>query len=37
LTRGIDDWEQRLNTAMVRSSPTELVRATPPAAGKTEK
>ena len=29
LTRGIDDWEQRLSTALVKSSPTDLVR-TPP-------
>ena len=32
LARGLDDWEQRLSTAMVKSSPTDLVRATPPAA-----
>src|ERR1700752_3361624 len=31
LSRGIGDWEQRLGTALVKSSPTELVRATPPA------
>jgi hypothetical protein len=31
MTRGIDDWEQRLSTALVKSSPTDLVRATPPA------
>ena len=30
LARGIDDWEQRLGTALVKSSPTDLVRATPP-------
>src|SRR5512135_1007552 len=30
LTRGIDDWEQRLTTAMVKSSPTELVRLSTP-------
>jgi MerR family transcriptional regulator, heat shock protein HspR len=30
LVRGIDDWEQRLSTAMVKSSPTDMVRATPP-------
>ena len=30
MTRGIDDWEQRLSTALVKSSPTELVRAAPP-------
>ena len=28
LARGIDDWDQRLSTAMVKSSPTDLVRAT---------
>lgn len=27
LARGIGDWEQRLSTAMIRSSPTDLVRA----------
>lgn len=26
LARGIDDWEQRLNTAIVKSAPTDLVR-----------
>ena len=31
LARGLGDWEQRLSTAMVKSSPTELVRATPTA------
>ena len=30
LARGIDDWEQRLSTAMVKSAPTDLVRRTPP-------
>src|SRR5678809_1674202 len=29
LARGIDDWEQRLNTALVKSAPTDLVRRTP--------
>ena len=29
LVRGIDDWEQRLSTAMVKSSPTDMVRSTP--------
>jgi MerR family transcriptional regulator/heat shock protein HspR len=29
LSRGLDDWEQRLSTALVKSSPTDLVRATP--------
>ena len=33
LARGLDDWEQRLNTALVKSSPTELVRAPEPPAG----
>ena len=32
LARGIDDWEQRLSTALVKSSPTDLVRAQPPAS-----
>jgi MerR family transcriptional regulator/heat shock protein HspR len=31
LSRGIGDWEQRLGTAMVKSSPTDLVRAARPA------
>ena len=26
LARGLGDWEQRLNTALVKSSPTDLVR-----------
>ena len=30
LARGVDDWEQRLSTALVKSSPTDLVRATQP-------
>jgi len=30
LARGLGDWEQRLSTAMVKSSPTDLVRATQP-------
>ena len=29
LARGIDDWETRLSTALVKSSPTDLVRHTP--------
>jgi MerR family transcriptional regulator/heat shock protein HspR len=29
LARGLGDWEQRLSTALVKSSPTDLVRATP--------
>jgi MerR family transcriptional regulator, heat shock protein HspR len=32
LTRGIDDWEQRLSTAMVKSTSTDLVRVNPPPA-----
>jgi hypothetical protein len=28
LARGIGDWEQRLSTALVKSSPTDLVRPT---------
>ncbi len=28
--RGIDDWEQRLSTAMVKSTSTDLVRVNPP-------
>src|SRR3712207_4209351 len=27
--RGIDDWEKRLSTALVKSSPTDLVRMSP--------
>jgi MerR family transcriptional regulator, heat shock protein HspR len=30
LSRGIGDWEQRLSTAIVKASPTHLVRSTPP-------
>jgi MerR family transcriptional regulator/heat shock protein HspR len=32
LARGIDDWEQRLSTALVKSTPGELVRTSQPAA-----
>ena len=32
LTRGIDDWEQRLSTAMVKSTSTDLVRVNQPPA-----
>ena len=32
LSRGIGDWEQRLSTALVKSSPTDLVRAGSPPA-----
>jgi MerR family transcriptional regulator/heat shock protein HspR len=37
LARGIDDWEQRLGTALVKASPTDLVRAARPAAESSEK
>ena len=30
MARGLDDWEQRLSTALVKSSPTDLVRTTQP-------
>src|SRR3954465_6054406 len=30
LARGIDDWEARLSTALVKSSPTDLVKHTTP-------
>jgi MerR family transcriptional regulator/heat shock protein HspR len=33
LARGIDDWEQRLSTALVKSTSTDLVRAHPPSEG----
>jgi len=36
LARGLGDWEQRLNTALVRSTPADIVRAAPapvPASG----
>ena len=29
MARGLDDWEQRLSTALVKSSPTDLVRTAP--------
>jgi MerR family transcriptional regulator/heat shock protein HspR len=29
LARGLDDWEQRLSTALVKATPTDLVRAAP--------
>jgi MerR family transcriptional regulator/heat shock protein HspR len=35
LSRGIGDWEQRLSTALVKSSPTELVRAASPTTSDT--
>jgi hypothetical protein len=40
MARGIDDWEQRLSTALVKSSPTDLVRHathTQPASGESAK
>ncbi|MBI1873050.1 MAG: helix-turn-helix transcriptional regulator [Acidobacteria bacterium] len=40
LARGIDDWEQRLTTALVKSSPSDLVRtppASPPASSPAER
>ena len=30
MARGLGDWEQRLSTALVKSSPTDLVRTTAP-------
>jgi MerR family transcriptional regulator/heat shock protein HspR len=30
MARGIDDWEDRLSTALVKTTPTDLVRTTPP-------
>ena len=35
MARGIDDWEQRLGTALVKSAPTDLVRHSPPQAAET--
>ena len=29
LARGLGDWEQRLNTALVRSTPADIVRTAP--------
>lgn len=31
LARGLDDWEQRLSTALVKSSPSDLARTSPAA------
>jgi MerR family transcriptional regulator/heat shock protein HspR len=36
LARGIDDWEARLSTALVKSSPTDLVRHSHSVAAETE-
>ena len=33
MARGLDDWEQRLSTALVKSSPTDLVRSPRPPLG----
>ena len=33
LARGLGDWEQRLNTALVRTTPADIVRAAPAAEG----
>ncbi len=30
LARGLGDWEQRLNTALVRTTPADIVRSAPP-------
>ena len=35
LSRGIGDWEQRLSTALVKSSPTDLVRSSAPTTSDT--
>jgi hypothetical protein len=32
MVRGVDDWEKRLSTALVKSSPTDLVRSAQHAA-----
>jgi hypothetical protein len=32
LAKGIGDWEQRLSTALVKSTPTDLVKTTPAAS-----
>jgi len=34
LARGLGDWEQRLNTALVRTTPADIVRQAP--AGETD-
>ncbi len=36
LARGLGDWEQRLSTALVKSSPTDLVRTAPSASDHSE-
>lgn len=35
LSRGLDDWEHRLSTALVKSSPTDMVRASGTTPGDT--
>lgn len=37
LSRGLDDWEQRLSTAMVKSTATHLVRTASPVANRSRK
>ena len=37
MSRGLDDWEQRLSTALVKSSPTDLVRTTKPSSDEKRK
>ena len=32
MARGLDDWEERLGTALVKTRPSAVVRVTPPAA-----
>ena len=36
MARGIDDWEQRLGTALVKSAPTDLVRRSTPTSPESE-
>lgn len=37
LARGLGDWEQRLNTALVRSAPADLVRTSAPPGGRPDR
>jgi MerR family transcriptional regulator/heat shock protein HspR len=37
LARGIDDWEERLSTSLVKSTPTDLVRTTPESSDRNER
>ena len=34
MARGLEDWEERLGTALVKTTPSNLVRVTPPAKAK---